>query len=60
MWPLNKIFSNCVYLDFLSNGFKWPEKPESEAFPASSADCCNMLCGCLYKKADTEVKMADA
>jgi len=45
-WCLAKVFKNCVYLDFLENGFKWPETPEG-GHMSSSGDCCEMLCPCI-------------
>ena len=42
--PFAKLFKNCVYLDFIENGFKWPAVPEG-GYKSSSGDCCNMLCG---------------
>jgi len=42
-WCLAKVFKNCVYLDFLEGGFKWPPVPEG-GHKSSSGDCCEMLC----------------
>ena len=45
-WCFSKVFKNCVYLDFLENGFKWPTPPEG-GYKGSEGDCCQMLCCCI-------------
>ena len=52
-WCLSKVFKNCVYLDFLENGFKWPEK-SPDGYMSSRGDCCEMFCPCIpmFKPAD--------
>ena len=42
-WCLPKVFKNCVYLDFLFLGFKWPKKP-TDGYITAKGDCCEMLC----------------
>lgn len=48
-WCLPKVFRNCVYLDFIYLGGKWPTKPEG-GYKASHGDCCEMLCPCVFPK----------
>ena len=49
LWCLPKVFRNCVYLDFIYLGGKWPTKPEG-GYKASHGDCCEMLCPCVFPK----------
>jgi len=47
--PLNKLLKNCVYLDFIFLGFKWPTKPDDGEYKPSTGDCCEMFCPCWCK-----------
>ena len=45
-WCFAKLFKNCVYLDYLEGGFKWPETPK-DGYISSHGDCCEMFCPCI-------------
>lgn len=44
--PWLKFCKNCVYLDFIQLGGKWPKKPEG-GYKSAQGDCCNMCCPCI-------------